>query len=181
MNEENENDIVELQYPLDPFMVKLSLFTDKVFKEWMEKGVFFEIEGEVLNQPNETIMLSKPEMLLPLILADADSTHREMISGSKLPFYLYKENGGLLDYCPAVHDYMETNTMSLWTHHIDYSIEKIIEKNEPNYKKKLGKEKIKVSLDEVHENFKSALENNKLEIRNYPTYATPDVSHRSIF
>lgn len=181
MNEENENDVISLQYPLDPFMEKISLFTDKVFKEWMEKGVVFEIEGELISIPNETVMLSKPEMLLPLILVDADNTHRNMISGSKLPFYLYKDNGGLVDYCPATHEYLEGNTMSLWTHHIDYSIEKLIEKSEPNYKKKLGKEKITVSLDEFHENFKNALENNKLEVRNYPTYSTPDVGHRSIF
>lgn len=181
MNEENENDVIELQYPLDPFMEKLSLFTDKVFKDWMEKGVEFEIEGEVISLPNETVMLSKPEMLLLLILVDADSTHRNMINGSKLPFYLYKDSGGLLDYCPATHEYLETNSMSLWTHHIDYSIEKLIEKSEPNYKKKLGKEKITVSLNEVHENFKNALDNNKLEVRNYPTYSTPDVGHRSIF
>ena len=181
MNEENENDVIELQYPLDPFREKLSLFTDKVFKDWMEKGVEFEIEGEVISLPNETVMLSKPEMLLPLILVDADSTHRKMINGSRLPFYLYKDSGGLLDYCPATHEYLETNSMSLWTHHIDYSIEKLIEKSEPNYKKKLGKEKITVSLNEVHENFKNALDNNKLEVRNYPTYSTPDVGHRSIF
>lgn len=90
MNEENENDVIELQYPLDPFMEKLSLFTDKVFKDWMEKGVEFEIEGEVISLPNETVMLSKPEMLLPLILVDADNTHRNMINGSKLPFIFIK-------------------------------------------------------------------------------------------
>lgn len=181
MNEENESNAPDLQYKLDPFMEQLSLFTDEVIKDWMEKGVIFEIEGEVISLPNETVMLSKPEMLLPLILVDADSTHRDMISGSKLPFYLYKDSGGLIEYCPAVHEYLEMNTMSLWTHHIDYSIEKLIEKSEPNYKKKLGKEKIKVSLDEMHENFKKAIENNKLEIKNYPSYATPEVGHRSIF
>lgn len=180
MNDDNENN-TDLQYPIDPFMEKISLFADKVFKNWVEDGIIFEIEGELLDLPNQTIMLSRPEMLLPLILVDADSTQKEMINGSRLPFYLYQEKGSLLEYCPAVYDHLETNTMSLWTHHIDYSIEKLIERKEPNYKKKIGKEKIKISLDDLHEKFKISLESNIIDLKNSPTYSNTETPHRSIF
>lgn len=167
MNNETNNAPLTTEHPIDPFMDKVGAFTDKVFKDWVEKGVLFSVEGESLCDGEQIQLLSSPIYMLPILAVDADGFHKEM-TGENLPFYLYKEQGALTYYAIAAHDSMDTNTMTLWTHHIDHSIEKAIEKAHPNYKKKIGKEPMMVPLDYMVEKYDNALENKLVETKSVP-------------
>lgn len=167
MSDEINGSPLKIDYPIDPFMEKLGVFTDKVFKDLAEKGVEFSIEGESFSIGDEISILSSPIYMLPVLAVDADVFHKEM-TGENLPFYLYKESGALTLYAIAAHESMDTNTMTLWTHHIDHSIEKAIEKAYPNYKKKIGKEPMTVPLDYMVKRYDNAIENKLVETKSSP-------------
>jgi len=180
MNEEVKNLQPAPDYPIDPFMEKLSVFTKKVCEDWREKGVLFSIEDESLSDGEQISIISSPICLLPVLAVDADGVHKEM-TGESLPYYLYKENMAITYYAVAAHDSMDTNTMALWSHHIDHSLEKAIEKAHPNYKKKLGKETMIVPLDYMLKRYDYVMENNLVEKRNAPLNYKPDQLFKNSF
>lgn len=179
MSDEINGEPLKIDYPIDPFMEKVGVFTDKVFKEWLEKGVMFSAEGESISG-NELGLLSSPIYMLPIIAVDADRFHKEM-TGENLPFYLYKDQGALTYYGIAAHESMDTNTMTLWTHHIDHSIEKAIEKAHPNYKKKIGKEPMMVPLDYMLKNYDHAINNKLVETKSAPLNYKHDQLFKNTF
>lgn len=157
MNEDENNDS-QLTYPIEARTAKLALFMEKVFSEWTERNVVFTITNpqEDENGKKEFEMahgnervLASPEYFLPLFFYSSIETCNDVLK-KQLPVHFYAEENSLLKWVPSIYE-DNNNSLFLWTHLLDHSVEKMIKEQHPDYKKRIKKnEKIKVSLDGLH-------------------------------
>lgn len=159
MNEEDNNQS-QLTYPIEARVAQLSKFMEKVFTGWTERNVSFTVTQEdngekkefEMSQGNEAVLAS-PEYFLPLFVYSSIEISNEALK-KQLPVHFYAEEQSLLHWVPSIYD-DSNNSLFIWTHLLDYSVEKLIKDQHPDYKKRLKKnEKIKVSLNELHKKWK---------------------------
>ena len=155
VDKENENGS-DLTYPIDEKVAYLSKFMQKVFNGWTERNVTFSLKNPESNDGQEFEMgqgnentLASPSLLLPLFFYSSIETYNETVK-KQLPIHFYSEENSLLLWVPSIYE-DKNNSLFIWTHLLDHSVEKLIKEQYPDYKKKLRKnEKIKVGLDVLY-------------------------------